>query len=166
MYVCDHNRILLRTGALEFMSDKLSVRELRFVAGIIQGKSQEQACIDAGYSAQSARTQASRMMSRPNIQGEIEMQVAGQGWTPEKVIGELQMLYQEAREAGAFSPAKDILTLLGRHVGVLKDERTTKTTVSHSFELLLDKAKDVTPDPLQLKGSQALPVLNSQEKDT
>ena len=166
MYVCDRNCILLRTGALEFMSDKLSVRELRFVAGIIQGKSQEQACIDAGYSAQSARTQANRLMQRDRIKGEIEMQVAGQGWTPEKVIGELQMLYQDAREAGAFAPAKDILVLLGRHVGVLKDERTTKTTVSHSFELLLDKAKDVTPDPLQLKGSQALPVLNSQEKDT
>ncbi len=94
------------------------------------------------------------------------MQVAGQGWTPEKVIGELQMLYQEAREAGAFSPAKDILTLLGRHVGILRDERHTKTEVSHSFELLLDKARDITPEALQLNGSQGLPVLNSQEKDT
>ena len=162
----DHNRILLRTGVLEFMSDKLSVRELRFVAGIIQGKSQEQAALDAGYAKASASTQGNRLMQRDRIKGEIEMQVAGQGWTPEKVIGELQMLYQDAREAGAFAPAKDILVLLGRHVGVLKDERTTKTTVSHSFELLLDKAKDVTPDPLQLKGSQVLPVLNSQDTDT
>ena len=106
------------------------------------------------------------MLARPNIQREIEMQVAGQGWTPEKVIGELQMLYQDAREAGAFAPAKDILTLLGRHVGILRDERHTKTEVSHSFELLLDKAKDITPEALQLNRSQALPVLNSQEKDT
>ena len=166
MYVRDHNRILLRTSALEFMSDKLSVRELRFVAGIIQGKSQEHAALDAGYAKASASTQGNRLMQRDRIKGEIEMQVAGQGWTPEKVIGELQMLYQDAREAGAFAPAKDILVLLGRHVGVLKDERTTKTTVSHSFELLLDKAKDVTPDPLQLKGSQVLPVLNSQDTDT
>ena len=148
------------------MSDKLSVRELRFVAGIIQGKSQEQAALDAGYAKASASTQGNRLMQRDRIKGEIQMQVAGQGWTPEKVIGELQLLYQDAREAGAFAPAKDILVLLGRHVGVLKDERTTKTTVSHSFELLLDKAKDVTPDPLQLKGSQVLPVPNSQEKDT
>ena len=148
------------------MSDKLSVRELRFVAGIIQGKSQEQSALEAGYAKASASTQGNRLMQRDRIKGEIEMQVAGQGWTPEKVIGELQLLYQDAREAGAFSPAKDILVLLGRHVGVLKDERTTRTQVSHSFELLLDKAKDVTPDPLQLKGSQVLPVLNSQEKDT
>jgi len=148
------------------MSDKLSVRELRFVAGIIQGKSQEQAALEAGYAKASASTQGNRLMQRDRIKGEIEMQVAGQGWTAEKVIGELQLLYQDAREAGAFAPAKDILVLLGRHVGVLKDERTTKTTVSHSFELLLDKAKDVTPDPLQLNGSQALPVSNSQEKDT
>ena len=148
------------------MSDRLNVRELRFVAGIIQGKTGEQSALDAGYAKSGARTQASRMLARPNIQQEIQMQVAGQGWTPEKVIGELQMLYQEAREAGAFSPAKDILTLLGRHVGILRDERHTKTEVSHSFELLLDKARDITPEALQLNGSQGLPVPNSQEKDT
>jgi len=148
------------------MSDRLNVRELRFVAGIIQGKSQEQSALDAGYAKASASTQGNRLMQRDRIKREIEMQVAGQGWTPEKVIGELQMLYQEAREAGAFSPAKDILTLLGRHVGILRDERHTKTEVSHSFELLLDKARDITPEALQLNGSQALPVLNSQEKDT
>jgi phage terminase small subunit len=148
------------------MSDRLNVRELRFVAGIIQGKSQEQSALDAGYAKASASTQGNRLMQRDRIKREIEMQVAGQGWTPEKVIGELQMLYQEAREAGAFSPAKDILTLLGRHVGILRDERHTKTEVSHSFELLLDKARDITPETLQLNGSQELPVLNSQEKDT
>ena len=148
------------------MSDRLNVRELRFVAGIIQGKTGEQSALDAGYAKSGARTQASRMLARSNIQKEIEMQVAGQGWTPEKVIGELQMLYQEAREAGAFSPAKDILTLLGRHVGILRDERHTKTEVSHSFELLLDKARDITPEALQLNGSQVLPVPNSQEKNT
>ena len=148
------------------MSDRLNVRELRFVAGIIQGKTGEQSALDAGYAKSGARTQASRMLARPNIQREIEMQVAGQGWTPEKVIGELQMLYQDAREAGAFAPAKDILTLLGRHVGILRDERHTKTEVSHSFELLLDKAKDITPEALQLNRSQGLPVPNSQEKDT
>ena len=148
------------------MSEKLTVKELKFVAGIIQGKTQEQACIDAGYSAQSARTQASRMMSKAHIQGEIEKQVSGQGWTPEKVIGELQDLYFKAKEAEAWAPAKDMLTLLGRHVGVLKDERTTKTEVSHSFELLLDKAKDITPEPLQINDSRTIPVYNSQEKDT
>ena len=148
------------------MSDRLNVRELRFVAGIIQGKSQEQSALDAGYAKASASTQGNRLMQRDRIKREIEMQVAGQGWTPEKVIGELQMLYQDAREAGAFAPAKDILTLLGRHVGILRDERHTKTEVSHSFELLLDKAKDITPEALQLNRSQALPVLNSQEKDT
>ena len=97
---------------------------------------------------------------------EIEKQVSGQGWTPEKVIGELQDLYFRAKEAEAWAPAKDMLTLLGRHVGVLKDERTTKTEVSHSFELLLDKAKDITPEPLQLNDSRTLPVHISQEKDT
>jgi len=148
------------------MSDRLNVRELRFVAGIIQGKSQEQSCIDAGYAKSSARTQGARLMARDSIKGEIDKQVAGQGWTPEKVIGELQDLYHKAKEAEAWAPAKDMLTLLGRHVGVLKDERTTKTQVSHSFELLLDKARDITPEALQLNGSQGLPVLNSQEKDT
>tara|TARA_B000000437_G_C11596427_1_gene285553 strand:+ start:287 stop:745 length:459 start_codon:yes stop_codon:yes gene_type:complete len=148
------------------MSEKLTVKELKFVAGIIQGKTQEQACIDAGYSAQSARTQASRMMSKSHILGEIEKQVSGQGWTPEKVIGELQSLYYKSLEAESFSVAKDTLVLLGRHVGILRDERHTKTEVSHSFEMLLDKAKDITPEPLQINDSRTIPVYNSQEKDT
>ena len=148
------------------MSDRLNVRELRFVAGIIKGLSQTEACIKAGYSAKGASTQAPALMRRPAVQGEIERQVAGQGWSPEKVVGELQDLYYKAKEAEAWAPAKDILTLLGRHVGILRDERHTKTEVSHSFELLLDKARDITPEALQLNGSQALPVPNSQEKDT
>ena len=148
------------------MSEKLTVKELKFVAGIIQGLSQTEACIKAGYSKNGASTQATKLMRKPSVQGEIEKQVSGQGWTPEKVIGELQDLYFRAKEAEAWAPAKDMLTLLGRHVGVLKDERTTKTEVSHSFELLLDKAKDITPEPLQLNDSRTIPVYNSQEKDT
>ena len=148
------------------MSEKLTVKELKFVAGIIKGLSQTEACINAGYSKNGASTQATKLMRKPSVQGEIEKQVSGQGWTPEKVIGELQDLYFRAKEAEAWAPAKDMLTLLGRHVGVLKDERTTKTEVSHSFELLLDKAKDITPEPLQINDSRTLPVYNSQEKDT
>ena len=148
------------------MSEKLTVRELKFVAGIIKGLSQTEACINAGYSKNGASTQATKLMRKPSVQGEIEKQVSGQGWTPEKVIGELQDLYFKAKEAEAWAPAKDMLTLLGRHVGVLKDERTTKTEVSHSFELLLDKAKDITPEPLQINDSRTIPVYNSQEKDT
>ena len=148
------------------MSEKLTVKELKFVAGIIQGLSQTEACVKAGYSKNGASTQATKLMRKPSIQGEIEKQVSGQGWTPEKVIGELQDLYFKAKEAEAWAPAKDMLTLLGRHVGVLKDERTTKTEVSHSFELLLDKAKDITPEPLQINDSRTIPVYNSQEKDT
>ena len=148
------------------MTEKLSVKELRFAAGNIQGKSQEQSALDAGYAKVSASTQGNRLMQRDRIKREIEMQISGAGWTPEKVIGELQDLYYKAKEAEAWAPAKDMLTLLGRHVGVLRDERHTKTEVSHSFELLLDKAKDITPEPLQLNGSRTLPVHNSQEKDT
>ena len=148
------------------MSEKLTVKELKFVAGIIKGLSQTEACINAGYSKNGASTQATKLMRKPSVQGEIEKQVSGQGWTPEKVIGELQDLYFKAKEAEAWAPAKDMLTLLGRHVGVLKDERHTKTEVSHSFELLLDKAKNITPEPLQLNDSRTIPVYNSQEKDT
>ena len=148
------------------MTERLSVKELKFVAGIIKGLSQTEACINAGYSKNGASTQATKLMRKPSIQGEIEKQVSGQGWTPEKVIGELQDLYYKAKEAEAWAPAKDLLPLLGRHVGVLKDERHTKTEVSHSFELLLDKAKNITPAPLQLNDSRTIPVYNSQEKDT
>lgn len=148
------------------MSEKLTVKELKFVAGIIQGKSQEQSALDAGYAKSSASTQGNRLMQKDRIKGEIEKQISGQGWTPEKVIGELQSLYYKSLEAESFSVAKDTLVLLGRHVGILRDERHTKTEVSHSFEMLLDKAKDITPEPLQLNDSRTIPVYNSQEKDT
>ena len=127
------------------MSEKLTVKELKFVAGIIKGLSQTEACINAGYSKNGASTQATKLMRKPSVQGEIEKQVSGQGWTPEKVIGELQDLYFKAKEAEAWAPA---------------------TEVSHSFELLLDKAKNITPEPLQLNDSRTLPVHISQEKDT
>ncbi len=148
------------------MSEKLTVKELKFVAGIIQGKSQEQSALDAGYAKSSASTQGNRLMQKDRIKGEIEKQISGQGWTPEKVIGELQSLYYKSLEAESFSVAKDTLVLLGRHVGILRDERHTKTEVSHSFEMLLDKAKDITPEPLQINDSRTIPVYNSQEKDT
>ena len=148
------------------MSEKLTVKELKFVAGIIQGKSQEQSALDAGYAKSSASTQGNRLMQKDRIKGEIEKQISGQGWTPEKVIGELQSLYYKSLEAESFSVAKDTLVLLGRHVGILRDERHTKTEVSHSFEMLLDKAKDITPEPLQINDSRTMPVYNSQEKDT
>ena len=86
------------------MSEKLTVKELKFVAGIIKGLSQTEACINAGYSKNGASTQATKLMRKPSVQGEIEKQVSGQGWTPEKVIGELQDLYFQGERGGSLGP--------------------------------------------------------------
>ena len=147
----------------------LTIKQLKFVAGIVKGLSKTQAAINAGYSKKGAATQGSRLFEEKEIQGEIEKQLAGQAWTPARVIAELTDLYQQARsldDARGINAAKDILVLLGRHVGVLRDER--RVTHTQQFELLLDEAtsKDITPHPLQLEGSRVHDVSQSQESDT
>lgn len=51
---------------------KLSPRHQKFIQGILEGKTQGQAYIDAGYSPRGARSSASKLLTNPNIQGEIQ----------------------------------------------------------------------------------------------
>ena len=52
--------------------DQLSVRYERFIQGILDGKTQADAYIQAGYSPRGARSSASKLLTNPNIQGEIQ----------------------------------------------------------------------------------------------
>lgn len=53
---------------------KLNIRQLKFVDGIMEGKTQTQAYLDAGYevSREVARVNASNLLTNPNIKAELD----------------------------------------------------------------------------------------------
>jgi phage terminase small subunit len=51
---------------------KLNPRHEKFIQGILEGKTQTQAYIDAGYKPKNARHNASRLMTKDAIRGEIQ----------------------------------------------------------------------------------------------
>ena len=50
----------------------MNVKHEKFIQGILEGKTQTQAYIDAGYSEKNARVNASRLMTKDNISGAIQ----------------------------------------------------------------------------------------------
>jgi phage terminase small subunit len=51
---------------------RLLAKQVAFVDGVIAGKTQEQAAIDAGYSQRNAKSIAGQMMMQPHIRGEVD----------------------------------------------------------------------------------------------
>ena len=130
------------------MIKKLSVKEHKFVAGIIKGLSATQSAKDAGYSESNAHNVGSKLLKEDYINREIERQLNVAGFSPERILAELWDLYSESKANGSYGPAKDILVLLGRNINMFQDVRKTQSTVTHQFEQLLDatnKTKDITP---------------------
>ena len=132
---------------------KLKAQHLRFVAGVIGGKSATQAALDAGYSEKNAHNTGSNLLKKTEIKEEIEKQLEVAGLTPQKILKELYTLYEDAKANGSYGPAKDIMHLIGRHNGMFQDLRKVEHKHSHAFEQLLDATrsiKDVTPTPTLL----------------
>lgn len=141
------------------MTKKLSVKEHKFVAGIIKGLSATQSAKDAGYSETNAHNTGSKLLKEDYIKREIERQLNVAGFSSERILAELWDLYEESKANGSYGPAKDILVLLGRNINMFQDVRKTQSTVTHQFEQLLDataKIKDVTPPT---------PVIATSDKD-
>ena len=62
-----------RTKQLTELASELSPKHLKFANGILSGKTQEQAYIDAGYAKTSAISKASRLVTNGNIQKYLEL---------------------------------------------------------------------------------------------
>lgn len=112
---------------------KLTVKQKKFVAGVVEGKSQTKAYSDAGYSGEgiTARANASRLATNDNIQQAIENALSFHNATPEFAVGRLKQIATQDKEIGAARLAsKDILELHGWR----KNERpTVSLTVNQSF---------------------------------
>jgi len=130
------------------MTKKLTIREHKFVAGIVKGLSATQSAKDSGYAESNAHNVGSKLLKQDYIKREVERQLNAAGFNSERILAELWDLFEASKENGSYGPAKDILVLLGRNINMFQDVRKTQSTVTHQFEQLLDatnKLKDVTP---------------------
>ena len=120
----------------------LTDRQERFCEEYLLDLNATQAAIRAGYSPESARVTACRMLTNANIQAEIQEKKAQRTARAESdgdmVIAELEKL--------GFAPLCDRLTaaskiraleLLGKHHGVISDKRDVGGNLG--FQLILGK---------------------------
>lgn len=95
---------------------KLTVKEKKFVAAKVQGKTHKIAYAEAGYKMRgpSAAVDASVVYNKPHIQQAIDDALALHGATPEWAVKQLMKVAQQDEEVGAKRLAsKDILELHG-----------------------------------------------------
>jgi hypothetical protein len=90
----------------------LSMREERFAQGLLEGKTQEQAAIDAGYSPASARTLASAKMRDLSFRDRLREHALAQGIGIEYALKKLDHL-MNARAVALGGKDKDLVIELG-----------------------------------------------------
>jgi hypothetical protein len=64
----------------------LDKRERKFIAGIVEGKSQIRAAKDAGYANSTAEKKASTMLRRPLVQSELTKAMERHGLTMKRIV--------------------------------------------------------------------------------
>ena len=97
---------------------KLTIKEKKFAAAKVAGKSNREAYELAGYSKNMNRNTtdvaASMIKGRPNVQAAIDAALAKHGLTPEYAVGQLAKIVAQDEEIGAKRLAiKDTLELHG-----------------------------------------------------
>lgn len=101
----------------------LTVKQRKFVAAKVAGKTNHAAYVDAGYKAKmlsTATSEGSKLLRKPSIQAAIDAALEFHGATPEFAVGRLKSIAAQEEEIGAARlAAKDILELHGWR----KDER-------------------------------------------
>ena len=132
---------------------KLNIKEQRFCNAYVKnGGHGTNAVISAGYSENGSSVQASRMLAKPTIQGEIRRQeefaVQSSAISKEQIVQEQYQLYQLARADERYKDASSILAELSNLLGYKPKLNEPKRVLhSHSFEQILkDEAKDITPE--------------------
>lgn len=96
----------------------LTIKEKKFVAAKVAGKTNREAYKDAGYSTNTNQAvidvAASQISKRENVQSAIEQGLAKAGLTPEYAIAQLAKIVEQDDEMGAKRLAiKDVLELHG-----------------------------------------------------
>lgn len=132
---------------------KLNYKEQLFCnAYANNGGNGKNAVISAGYSENGASVQATRLLAKVKIRGEIERQknysILKQSLTKEKIINEQFELYLLARSNEEYKTASNILESLTKLLGYAPKLEDKQIQHNVRFENLLDtavNAKDITP---------------------
>jgi phage terminase small subunit len=100
----------------------LTQKQKRFTEEYLVDLNGTQAAVRAGYSAKTAKDQASRMLTKADINQEIQTGLRSvserTGVTVDGIVSALVQTYEMAMAEKDFSSCTKILELLGKHVGM------------------------------------------------
>jgi hypothetical protein len=130
-----------------------NVRHERFAQELAKGKTQEQAYIDAGYSANGARVAASKLLTNANIAErvtELQSVVADKStWDAARIINNLAR-YAEKGEAIAepagLSVARASMMDIGKLLGLIVDKGESKQEHSLQVQMIERRIVDSSED--------------------
>jgi phage terminase small subunit len=119
-----------------------NARHERFAQELAKGKTQEQAYIDAGYSPDAARVNASRLMTNDNISGrvdELKQEIAKVAVLDVAAVVTRLVRYadkgEQLAEAAGLSVARASMMDAAKLLGFVVDKSENKHTISHEDAL-------------------------------
>lgn len=119
-------------------ADELSEKRKRFVQEYLIDLNGTQAAIRAGYARSGAHTEACRLLTDPKVKAMIEegqrKMAAKADVTQEYVISELKEIITRCMDRDTFNPkdANKALELLGKHLGMFKDEPSSVVAIQNN----------------------------------
>ena len=121
----------------------LTPRRKRFCEFYVASLNAKQAAIEAGYSKTSARVTGVRILKDPEVQKYIVEQQAEaaerNNVTVDEVIEKLRETYVDAKKANQNGPAVRAVELLGKTVGMFKDQVVLTELQATSDDELVEK---------------------------
>lgn len=147
------------------MGKELSLRQRRFVAGVIAGKTQTDSARDAGY--RQPHVQGSTLFKRPQIREALEAAFEAEGLTPGylakkiKELSEASDTDEDGQETPNWTARGRGLDLLVRVTGADKHPDVTE---SYSFEEIVFRmhAEEFGPDTDTFGSIEAIDVGNGE----
>ena len=119
-------------------STSLTLRRQQFVSEYVETGNATQAATLAGYSARTAYSQGSRLLTFVEVQQAIETERqtlrARVELDQDQLVGELLSLYREARSDGAYSAAARCLQLVAKMTGLDEPEPKPNPVLARLFE--------------------------------
>ncbi len=121
----------------------LTPKQRRFCEKYVACLEAKRAAIEAGYTERSATVTSTRLMKRPEVRQYITMLQAEaaerNNVTVDEVIEKLRETYVDAKKANQNGPAVRAVELLGKTVGMFKDQVVLTELQATSDDELVEK---------------------------
>lgn len=135
-------------------AENLNTRQLRFALGVIEGKTEEQAYVDAGYKPRGARANASRLIANDSVSAFIESK---RGQLEQETDVKAADVIRELARIGLATGRNSwerfsmelrmqdklrALEMLGKHLGIFEvSDRSDSTLMKQMFDKMTEDAK-------------------------